>query len=435
MKRLVGVYASPEPILEDPEFLAALKDKGVNLIIMLGGALRLSEEVLAENPMPPEVRDRMGPGLSLTQDDSPLRKAIDLAHREGFSVWLSAFAWWGGAEHAPELMMRHISGRPISEFAPAPFSNESKTLVYCPNDERTNRWFALAYTDAVLRYDVEGIDLTHARYSHPAFVDNLFGCACERCARAARSWGYDWEKMKKGVQRTLDEIRSLDAGRVREFSELRLGFTDFLHLLGGPEVVDWFHFRADSIRNALKGIRDYFKDKAPDKVFGSDAHVPSFALLVGHRYKDFREFSDFMSPLLPWFEIHYLANFAALADRLCRWVKGLEEDVALQFVYRLFGYDRFDMPSSVKSLKVGEPGCEEEFEGDLYAIVEWELRKARAYSPKELPSYPVLKGGRWPADVIRRLIRATEEMGHDGVVFQPMYISGGETGYMRRLGF
>jgi len=431
--KLVGVYASPEPILEDPEFLPALKDKGVNLVI-LGGAFKLSDQVLAENPMPPEVRNRMGPGLSLTEDDSAVRRAIDAAHREGFSVWLSAFAWWGGAENAPELMVRHISGRPLSDFAPAPFSNESKTLVYCPNDERTNRWFALAYTDAVLRYDVEGIDLTHARYSHPAFVENLFGCACDRCAQAARSWGYDWERMKAGVTRVLEDLEKADAGTLKELSELELGFTDLLHILGGPELVDWLNFRADSITNALKNIRDHFKEKAPDKVFGSDSHVPSFALLVGHRYRDFRKFSDFVSPLLPWFEIHYLANFAAWADRLCRWVKGLDEEVALALVYRLFGYDRFSMPTSIKELKVGEPGCEEEFGGDLYAIVEWELRKAKALSPDELPFYPVLKGGRWPADVIRRLVRVAEEIG-DGVVFQPLYISGGEPGYLRRLEF
>ena len=43
--------------------------------------------------------------------------------------------------------------------------------------------------------------------------------------------------------------------------------------------------------------------------------------------------------------------------------------------------------------------------------------RARLYNSR-IPSYPVIKGGTWPKEPIRRLIAAADDLGHDGIVFQ-----------------
>ena len=185
----VAAYCFAEQVAEYPDFVPQLKERvGLDTVI-LAGAYKLSPEVLADNPIPGEQARTVRQGIALTDDDSTLRKAVEIAHRNDVKVWLLISGWWGGAECAPDLMMTTLSGIPISRFAPAKYASESDTLTFCPNREALNRWFGRLYVDVVDRYGAQGIDLTHARYSHPAFIESLFGCGCAHCARTAAELG------------------------------------------------------------------------------------------------------------------------------------------------------------------------------------------------------------------------------------------------------
>ena len=47
-----------------------------------------------------------------------------------------------------------------------------------------------------------------------------------------------------------------------------------------------------------------------------------------------------------------------------------------------------------------------------------EFAEHRLYNTGEIPSYPVIKGSTWSPRIVRALVRAAEDMGHEGIIFQ-----------------
>jgi hypothetical protein len=418
--KITGLYADPAAIARDPGFLdVAQAEIGLNCII-LGGGWNLSADVRDLNPFG-ERLDGLAPGLTLADDDTALRRAMDEAHRRGIRVWAIICTYWAGAEHAPRLMARTLHDRRMDEFPLLPYAAEQRTHTFCPNNEQVNAWFEAALVDIATRYDVQGTALTHFRYCHPAFFEQLLGCGCLTCERVAVETGYDFDRMKAAVLETVIALQHLPADKLNRAAESGLGFFDLLLALGQDAggLADWLNFRADAFSRNLKRFRGAVRAATgPDFSFGSDAHYPSFAALVGHRYGDLGTICDHILPLLAHNEIHCLDNLATFATLLTRWSDGLEEQTALRLAYRLFGYDRFALPETVAGLHLGNPPSAEPGLAALGDIVADEMIKARLYSGEAVPSYPVIKGAIWPAATVRRLIAAAQESGHDGIVFQ-----------------
>lgn len=419
---IVGLYGDPAALVADPGYLDAAREEiGLNCVI-LGGPFNLSPDVRAQNPFP-EDKAPLAPGLNLTDDDTTLRRAIEEAHRRDIQVWGIISAYWAGAEHAPDLMARDLSGRRMDEFPRLPYAHEQATHTFCPNNERVNAWFEAALVDIATRYDIQGYALTHFRFCHPAFFQQMLACGCSACEQAAAELGYDFSRMKAAVLETVAALQRLPARSLEQAAALGLGFIDLLQMLGrdGSGVADWFNFRADCISRNLQRFCAAVKRVVGPKdfAFGIDAHVPSFALLVGHRYADLAATCDHILPLLRHIAIHYLDNFASFASLLTQWAKGLSERDALWLVYRLFGYDRFALPTDIASLHLDDPyGAAERELGALGDIVAHELHKARLYGGEAVRSYPVIAGSSWPPATVRRLMDAAREAGHDGIIFQ-----------------
>lgn len=412
MKKIVGIYGN----LDDLDYIDVLQDKiGLNLVIM--GGYKLSDETLAKNPY---GKDGPTLGIFSGKDDSKLINQITEAHRRGIKVWLSTGGFADGRKEFPEILMTDMFGRHGFDIPAVEYSMPEGDCPVCPSDERTIEWFRTALVDLTKNYEADGIDMTHNRYTYPSEFYRLFGCACPKCATAARNMGYDFEKMKRSVLDIIEKLKTLDAKTVNYASKLNFGFIDFLQFLCKDSgIVDWLNFRADVISGNLKSYKDAVKNVRSDFVFGSDTFVPSFALLVGHRYKDFMECSDYTSSLLPWLDYFYLSTFASWANLLCKSVKGLDEKEALRFVYQLFGYDHLKLPETIDALKVGVNRAKEAPEGiPVYEMIEMELCKARLYNTGEVPSYPVIKGSYWTTDVISRLVVFAEKIGHEGIIFQ-----------------
>lgn len=420
MEKVTGLYLGSSIVVDDPEYLDVLReDVGLNLIIM-GGPYKLSEEVRAKNPLPPGAGNR-GPGLSWTEDDSILRKAIDIAHSRDIDVWLGADGWHGGYRDFPDLCIEDVYGRPITEMPELRYVMEWGLVPLCPSDERINDWFRAAYSEVMRIYPVEGMDLSHVRYTSPGFFHNLFGCACPRCAEKARQLGYDFGEMRAAVLDLLKKLQHLDAGAVREAGELDLHLLDFLQILGSDRgIVDWFNFRADVISEGVGAFRDAVCEGVDRRIaFGTDNFPPSFALLVGHRYSDFVRSCDYTSPLLSHVDYFILSTFGAWADLLCEWAEGLEEHEALRALYSFFGYGRLRMPERAEDLGIGTwHRIPVSAKLPLFEIVEMEMRKARLLNPGMIPSYPVIKGTFWSKDVVSRLVKVADEMGYEGIIFQ-----------------
>jgi hypothetical protein len=419
---VVGLYGDPAAVVADPRYLDVARDEiGLNRIIF-GGSFNLSPEVRTLNPFPKD-KALLAPGLNLTDDDTTLRRAIDEARKRDIQVWVLTSAYWAGAEHAPALMARDLTGRRMDEFPRLPYAHEQATHTFCPNNEQVNAWFEAALVDIATRYDIQGYALTHFRFCHPAFFQQMLACGCPACEKAAAELGYDFPHMKAAVLEAVAALQRLPARKLEQAASLGLGFVDLLQTLGkdGGGVADWFNFRADCLSRNLRRFRAAVQRAVGqrDFAFGTDAHVPSFALLVGHRYRDLAATCDHILPLLRHIAIHYLDNLASFASLLTQWADGLSERDALRLVYRLFGYDRYNLPTDLASLHLDDPyGAAEQGLEALGEIVANELYKARLYSGDTVRSYPVIAGASWPSATVRRLMDVAREAGHDGIVFQ-----------------
>lgn len=418
MQRLVGLYTDSKLVLDGVGTLESLQKAQELNVVILPGPFRLSDTTRAKNPLPPEAT-KWGPGLGWTDDDSELRAAIDRAHSRGVRVWLIAGAWHIGGERFPEFCMKDIYGKPLTDAPQRKHAIEQGIMTFCPTDERFNEWFRSAYLEILRTYEVEGLILTHARYTAPAFFDNLFGCACDRCAGAAEAMGYDFLAMRSAIERFFQAFRKLTPEFFAEVRTSNLSLFDYLELLNSPALLDWFSFRARVISDRLGEFRSHLHNEVGREiVFGSDTFVPSLAFLVGHQYKELTKALDFHSPLLPHVQVFINSTFASWAHYLCVGCPGLRESDALAAIYRLVGYDDLEMPLTIDGLGVSR-GVECEWEClPLEKVVAKELRKARLLNPGVIPSLPVIKGGLWPREVVRNLIQLVWDLGFEGILFQ-----------------
>ncbi|MBI4531330.1 MAG: hypothetical protein HY709_07380 [Candidatus Latescibacteria bacterium] len=420
MRKLVGLYAGSNMLIEHPDYFDMLKEEIGLTHILGGGTYKLLDETWAKNPMPPGG-EQFAPSCG-GDDDSALRQAIDIAHNKGLQVWIGGGGWHGGGERYPELCMRDMHDRPISEVPRLRYAREQPAMAYCPSNQAVNEWLRSIFSEVAATYEVDGFDLTHCRYTAPSFLHNLFGCGCPRCASLAGERGYDFEKMRSSILTFWERIQHLDARAVREAGKRGLGVLDFPQWLGiDSGIAEWFEFRAGVIASNLKCFKESVYEAAGrDIVFGCDTFPATFSVLVGHSYRDFMEWSDYTSTLLPHVEYFIHTTFAPYADLLSQWTEGLEEADALRFVYRLFGYDHLDMPQSLEEFgyeSLGMPDCEAKCKA-LYDIVELELWRARLYNTGEIPSYPVIKGAVWAPEIVKGLVDAAERIGHEGIIFQ-----------------
>ena len=415
-KKRTGIYLSTQQVLNNPEYVPVLRDRiGLNLaIISFSG--EVSPEVLEKTPFdrvplsdaclhslvnrhldgspvdPLEfdlARQSVGPCVRPGGNDEAFHQAIEQLRQTGVEIWICAGSW------------------------------TERRLMYCPSHPGVHDWFAAFYTHLATRYDVDGVDITHARYPAGAFPRGLFSCTCDHCGEAAASMGYDMEGMKAALRAGLERLRQVDAGLLAEVCGLGMGPFDFLQLLEmRPGVVEWFRFRTELLTEKLRRFHQAVHQAAgPDFVFGSDTHPASLAPFVGHNHADWLEFSDFASPLVSHISAFVCDTFMAWARFLVELKPDLKEADALQIVYRFTGYDNMGLPESIAGFEPEHP----ERLGHIVPVEELVMRdllKARLYLPPQIPSYPIIHGTGWPRPAIDNIVRRAEAAGHDGIIWQ-----------------
>jgi len=416
--KTVGLYCGADTIVKDPGYLDALQqDAGLNLILT-GGAFNLSRELRESAPyVTPE--GRQGAGLGWSDDDAVLHRAIELCHARGVAVWFVIGGWHGGGENHPDFCACDLWGRPMHAL-PRPKHALETGLAVCPSRSELNDWRQRATAEIVQRYDIQGVDITHARNIAPAYLPAWWSCGCQHCQRRATALGYDFGDMRNSVDAFLARLRRLTPAQVRHAADAKLGLAGLQQLLGlDGGLADWFNFRADITSDNLRGLRQAVHGATTRPVvFGSDSFPPSFALLVGHRYADLAGSAcDYTSTLISHVAFFVYATLASFADLLLQSVDGLAESDALRLTYTVFGYDHFAMPDAIAGFHLGNWDLEEA-STPIADLVEKEFALARALNPGRVPSYPVIKGTLWSKETVRRLIRSAEAIGHEGIIFQ-----------------
>ena len=418
----VGLYTDAQTLLQKPAYFVRLQQElGLNLVIV-GYSGELPGSVLAETPFvgqPPTMasinavlachldgtlcsdtpelaQGSVGPHVGHGGDDEALQQAIAQAHRLGLQVWLLAGAWT---------------------------ANDYHTLMFCPNDAQVNTWYEAVFTHLATQYGVEGVDITHARYPMTSEPRGMFLCACERCARAAEELGYDMSRMQADIMDSLQNLRRVDAGRLRAVSHGALGTPDLLQLLGlRSGLFQWFQFRADVLTRNMSRFRNRIHQAAgPQMIFGADTYPASLAMFAGHDQSRWGECSDFASPLISHVDIFVMKTWVAWERFLQQNIAQLAEPEALRLIYRMTGYDSLGLPENVAQIAIGEPDCE--FRNiPLRELLALDMAKARLMLPAGLPSYPIIQGGGsphlWPRSIIERVIEDAARLGHQGVMLQ-----------------
>lgn len=429
---VLGLYVGARAILDDPAYLPRLRDElGLGrVIISYTGELPASVAALSPfDGTPPSdarmrslvcthldgqpittrfesVRYALGPAISAQRDEETMRQAIQAATAAGVSVWLLSEAWT---------------------------TSDWDNVMYCPSHEGVNRWYEALYCHIASTYEVEGLDITHARYPMTSHPRGMFVCACERCAAAAATLGYDMARMKADLYAALATLRGLSARRLMDLAGEGVGLSDYVQLLDLKSgVLDWFRFRAALLTEHFARFRQAVHAAAGDGfIFGADTYPASLALYNGHNYRHWGRMSDFASPLISHADIFQLHTLVVWAEFLQSLIPDLPEKAALRLVYRLVGYDQLAMPERIEDFLLGDlgkvpgfaknPRCEFEHV-PLRALLRLDMAKARLYLPEDLPSYPILQGGGaphdWPRELIEGVIADARSLGHQGVMLQ-----------------
>lgn len=355
-----------------PDMIKRLRD-GIGLTALIPddyavhhSGFRLPEELLAQSPLAnwssrSEIdRHRRIYGLAANAgpvtpgivgpayDDHKLLRLIDVAEKLGVEIWAHLGLWGYCGDIFPELAFRDDRDRPIA--ADAMYWG----VPICPNNAEMRDWTITCLQYIARHYNVKAIDVDHGHYPPPISVAGLFGCCCPLCEARARELGYDFEAMKAALTELRLRVRELNLARISRAA----GFLDVLsELRVDSALLAWFRFRAEVVAARMRYLTDAVHEVAGDSCpVDSHLHPPSIAYLCGQDLALWERAVDRVSagwgPVVGWVDAQ-LHTFVAWARGLCRLVAGLDEECALQTVYRFFGYDQLDMPLSVEALEAG----------------------------------------------------------------------------------
>ena len=412
---LTGIYLTTDEVLKYPDYVERLRDEiGLNTVV-LSFTGQLSEEVLALSPYggrtptaeeltklvirhfdgrPIDPREYQraqalcGPGVAAQGDDKAFRKAVEQLKEAGLNVWTCGGAW------------------------------TIRRLMFCPSRADVQDWIEAVCVYWATQYDLDALDITHFRYPMGSFPLGLFGCTCSSCTAAAQELGYDMGAMVEDLQRTREGLRRLDGARLGEVVRLGVGFFDVVHALGlRSGVLDWVRFRCDLLTRNLARFRAAVHAAAPSTAFGTDTYPASMALTAGHNYRRWDEMADFASPLVSHISAFVCNTFIEWARFLQQEIPNLQEEDALQLVYRFTGYDGMGLPETIAAYGADEPATLA-YRIPTADLVLRDLVKAKLYLPADTPSYPIIHGEGWPPEAIDRIVSEARRLGHNGIVWQ-----------------
>ncbi|MEM2904467.1 MAG: hypothetical protein QW587_01860 [Candidatus Bathyarchaeia archaeon] len=410
---MVGMYAGYRSLEERGlgRCLDALTRSGVNTLI-LGGGYRLSPEVEALNPF------KAGP----SKEPDALPTVLSECRARGMKLWLVVGVAYAESvqrpEDFPDLAVVDVEGRLVAPDRSLGFGWAGSC---CPSKPAINRYYEAMFEDLGGRYEFDGVTLTHHRFSPPSHnLMSLFSCFCPSCAEAARELGYDIDAMREANLSLLAALRNLKPTNVKLLSETGFTAFDLVEALGVPEAfLDWLQFRCELLERSLKAFIQAAKSHGGSFLFGPDNYPASFALLVGHRYRELERAADFLMPLLNHPTIFKTLVFAEACKTLLEWNRGLDEEATLRLLYSLFGYGDLRLPGSISGL-LGRhvAGDTYETEVPLHELIYREAVKAKAFTSGSKPIITVLEGhaGVKP-NVVKQRIAAVRRAGVDGVAF------------------
>ena len=185
---------------------------------------------------------------------------------------------------------------------------------------------------------------------------NVFRCFCEHCENKAAALGYDFYAMKAAAARLKIYLHTLSPDVMRGFIATQTGPFDALDLfLQDAALFDWLRFKTDCIQDYVGAFYRCVKEIDPRLQLACGPRTSAFAPLTAYNFRRLNEVTDFIAPKL-YFWQHGIDGLKGTVYRyaktLMEWNDGVSEALALEFVFKVFG---FSMPG-VNSLEtLSEP--------------------------------------------------------------------------------
>jgi len=196
----------------------------------------------------------------------------------------------------------------------------------------------------------------HGYEIEPGHRSDLFSCFCEHCEGKAKGLGYDFTAMKEAARDLRLRMKELSPAVMRGFIATQTGPFDAVDLLlQEPVLFDWLRFKTDCIQDYVGAFYACVKQIDPRLKLACGPRTSAFAPLTGHNFRRLGEVTDFIAPKL-YFWQHGIDGLKGTVDRYARtlmdWGECADEGLALDFVFKLFG---FTMPGVQTLEALSEP--------------------------------------------------------------------------------
>lgn len=416
----VGIYSTARQVVSNPDYLRVLRDTiGLNVVLLwfsgdLPHSVRAHSPWGVEPPDAEQIRSTLasdfdgrpsterldealgfvGPHVPGKGDDAQLRKAIAIAREIGIDVWM-------------------LQG--LYSF------DDFQCGLFSPHSVAVNDWFAHLLPHLAIDYDVQGIAITHARYTMTSQPRGYLMDAGPAANAAAAVQGYDMTAMIAGLRSSWRRLQDLEIESIQTLTDASA--LDLIQLLDPRgDVHDWFRFRSQTMHENLVRFRaDVASATQGRATFVVDSYPPTLAPLVGQDLSRWQEVSDVYTPLLAHLDIFPMNTIVLWTQTLVRLFPAIEEPAAVAMATRLAGYGSLPMPASIAGFAIGAP--DGEFRNvPLREVIRRDLVAARTLGPASQPSMPIIQGGGepwlWPRDSIDGIRADIRELGHEGYLLQ-----------------
>ncbi len=190
----------------------------------------------------------------------------------------------------------------------------------------------------------------------PGHGSDLFRCFCEHCQAKARELGFDLPAIEAAAKTLKARLGQLTPELMRGFMATQTGPFDALDLLlQEPALFDWIRFKTASIQHYVGAHYACVKEMGSHLQLACGPRLAAFAPLTGYNLRRLSEVTDFICPKL-YFWQHGIDGLKGTVYRYAKTLmdlnEGVDERLALEFTFKLFG---FTMPGVTSLETLSQP--------------------------------------------------------------------------------
>ena len=210
-----------------------------------------------------------------------LKEFIDEAKKVGLEVTATVVC-----------MNNPLLGRKSPECRQVDFRGRPHEGALCLNNREVREFLKAIVLNLVTQYELSEVELDYVRFKRSRRGEHL------PLHLIAVESGIDWESLLNDVKLTFDSWSTSP----ESFSKMEALYTnsfDFVRLfMERPTLAKWLKFRADSIADFVKEIKDVLKDSGTGVQLSADLFYPSISWMVGQDYKSLGEHLDTVKPMI-----------------------------------------------------------------------------------------------------------------------------------------